>query len=162
MNRRHLISAGKWIAGVAAYLAVSVVVSHFFVSGMRAWAVEHGNSRFFVFEVALWGRPVFMVCLICGALYAAPFAKPACFGNAARIWKYLASTYFLTLLGCILLVRSQFLPLPDFRSDLALQVYLFFLIGLPFVCFVLALLAWIRLAFGRADTEEIKAAKNTN
>jgi hypothetical protein len=159
MNYRPLIVVGKWIAGSAAYVAASVVVSRFFVSGMQAWALDHGTSRGFAMELLFWGRPVLVTCLICGSLYASAFAKPASFGGRGRVSKHLAATYSLNLVACILLARSQFLPLPDFRSDLLLQSYLFLLITLPWVCFALAFLAWIRLAFGNVPIAAVGSAE---
>ena len=152
MNYRFPIVLGKWLAGVVAYIALSAVVSRLFVHGMQAWANEHGDSVGFIIELRHLGAPVFALCLICGALYASALAKPASFGHTARIWRHLGSTYLFSLLGCVLLVRTQFLPLPDFQSEFMLRAYLFAAFSLAVGCFVLGLAAWVRLAFGVSRT----------
>lgn len=147
MNYRTLIRAGSWIIGTILFIGVSVEATRLYVWLMQRWAIWHGTSRGFTFELRILIVPVFALCIIAGALYASAFAKPSDFGGVLRIWLHLIATYLFFLLASALFVRTEFLPLPDFTHELELNSYLFVLFSLPIVCFSLGIFSWAHLAF---------------
>ena len=151
MNYRFLIIPAKWLAGVVIYLVLSAILSRLFVIGMLKWAHEYTVYRGLVLEIRFLLVPVFAMCLFWGALYASALAKPAAFGHTMRILKHLGWSCSLGLLGCVLLIRTYMLPLPDFQSTFALSAFIFLALSLSILCFVLGLLVWIHLAFGQVD-----------
>ena len=148
MRFRFLTVLAVWLGGVVAYVALSVLVSRVFVFGMTAWGHRPDSTRMEYVWFVLLRRPILEMCLFWGVLYASALARPDCFGRSGRVWKHLGLSYALSLLGSVLLIRTLYLPLPDFESNFALSASVFCGIALAVLCFVLALLMWVRVAFG--------------
>lgn len=158
MNYRIVIGFAKWMIGIVVYFAASVVVAKLFVLGMQAWARMHGRSLGFVIELRFLRAPVLALCLIFGALYASAMAKPATFGGTARIWRHLGVSYLCCLLGCMVFVRAEFLPLPDFPHNFELDAYLSIANGLAIASLTLGLLSWAHLAFTSNLTHQTRSS----
>jgi len=147
MSIPRLVFCAKWLGGVVLYLAVSALVCRAFVHGMLLWAHQGTVSRYVEYAIHSLGMWVFASCLLWGALYASPLAKPDSFGSPWRIWKHLVLSYSSSLLGCVLLVRTVYFGFPDFESKLALSAFPFFLIACSVICFLIGILVWVHLAF---------------
>ncbi|MGP8253921.1 MAG: hypothetical protein ACLQHF_17975 [Terracidiphilus sp.] len=147
MKKSLLIVAATWLAGVILYVVLSGVIARVFVNGMLYWAHQTGASKFLEYELRSLHAPLFMLCILWGALYASALAKPEDFGGTPRVLRRLAWTYVLALAGCFLSAVIVFVPYPNFGSNLALSVYPGVILILSVLCFVLAIGAWIRLAF---------------
>lgn len=158
MNYRIVIAFAKWFIGIVVYFAASVVVAKLFVLGMQAWARTDDSSLGIVLELRFLRTPALALCLISGALYASALAKSIAFGGAGRIWRHLLFTALCSLLGCMLFVRAEFLPLPDFPRNYELSAYLFTVNGLAIACLTLGLLSWAHLAFASNLTRETRSS----
>jgi hypothetical protein len=147
MNRRAWPIAAKWIVGAVAYIAISVLTTRLFVLGIQAWARKHGASLGGLLELSYSRRPVLLLCIVSGSIYASALAKPAMFGGALRIWKHLACTYLLSVLGCAAFARLMFLDYPDFKFQYLTDAYITCLCGIGIVSFLIAIASWVHLAF---------------
>jgi hypothetical protein len=148
MKRRPYAVAVIWLAGVVVYIALSASVAHLFGFVMLQWAHNFGRVyRGTEIEILLLRWPVFVLCLLWGAHYASALAKPAAFGRTPRIVMHLGWSYLLSLLGCVLPVRIEFMPLPNFQNIFAVSTFIFAGFGFSILCFVLGLAVWIHLAF---------------
>ncbi len=149
MKRKSLTTAAKWLVGVIIYLALSIAVSSIFVFVIQRWPHEGSVSRFTELEIRLLWRPIFAICILCGALYASAFAKPECFGQIPRILKHLGWSYILSILGCVLPIRIVLLPLPNFPSMSSVSAFIVAGLTVSVLCFVAAIAVWVHLSFGR-------------
>jgi hypothetical protein len=145
-----MIRGTQWLAGVAIYIAISVAVYFLFVYGLRQWAFSGDGRPSWAegLEALVLARHVFLICLFWAALYASALAKPACFGFTARILKHMAWSCGLGILGSALILRILFVPLPDFKSRLAVSTFLVIGMSVSILAYALGLAVWIRLAFG--------------
>lgn len=149
MNSRSFTLVAKWIAAGLLYIAFSFWVVSLFVGRMHAWADAAGASRYVQWQIRFLRFRIFDLCILWGALYAAPFAKPDSFGRPLRIWMHLACSYVLGLLAIAGSIWALLLPLPNWRSDRLLYEWLTLRFTLAAVCFVTAIAAWVHLAFGK-------------
>jgi len=147
VKKRLLIIAATWLTGVILYVALSVVIARAIVNGMLYWAHQTGVSKALEYEMRLLRAPLFMLCILWGALYASALAKPEGFGGTARVLRHLAWTYFLAVAGWFFAALGLFLPFPNFHSRLALSAYPVLIFGLSVLCLVLGIAVWIRLVF---------------
>jgi hypothetical protein len=147
MNRRAWPIAAKWIVGAVAYVAISVLTARLFVLGIQAWARIHSASLGDMLELSYSRRPVLLLCIVSGSIYASALARPAMFGGALRIWKHLACTYLLSVLGCAAFSRLMFLDYPNFQFQFLTNAYITCLFGIGIVSFLIAVASWVHLAF---------------
>lgn len=149
MSSQTSILLAKWIGGALAYFAVSLLVARTLAVPLK-WGLHGVIPMLVKFETRMVLVRVFVVCLFWGALYASAFARPAAFGNPARIWKHLGLSYILSLAACAALICEVYLPYPSLESNFALSSYPFLVISLAMACFLAALATWVQLAFGSA------------
>lgn len=147
MRTTPLTFAAKGIGGVAIYVVVCYAAAKALVFTMVHWAFRAHASVGTQLELGLLRPPIFILCLFWGSLYASSFARPASFGSMPRIFRHLAASFVFGIVGCGLLIHTEFFPLPNFESLNALGAYTGLMISLTISCFVLALAAWIRMAF---------------
>jgi hypothetical protein len=162
MKRKSLLITAKWLVGVIIFLALSAAVSRLFAAGMLHWARQGRISRLTELEILLLRRQIFTICILCGALYASALAKPECFGQFPRILKHMGWSYLLSILGCILAIRIELLPLPNFPSMIAVSTYIFVGLTVSALCIVGAIVAWVHLAFGGNPVVARRTAESTS
>lgn len=159
MNRKHLIVTAEWLVGGALYLALSAAVARIFVLLMLHWTHGDSVSGYTALEMIVLRRPIFVICVWCGAFYALALAKPKCFGGTPRILKHMGWSYLLCVLGCVLPIRIVLLPLPDFPSIHAVSAYIVVGLIVSGLCFAAAIAAWVRIAFGKCRALEQTTAE---
>ncbi len=146
MNKRPLIIATKWVAGVGLYVVLSAFVSLAFVLSMMKWEFGNDDSPglgIFMFFALV---PVFVVSLFWGLIYASAIAGPKKFGKAWRVWIHFGLSHFLGLLSFTILWRGLLTPLPNFQSDLAARVFIVSILGFSVVSLLLGVFARVHLS----------------